>query len=107
VVKKRKKQNPISKNINIIKQNRNNHNQQLLTLSQENNSCINATLRLLRLRTIHGLNLRERIYDLLKELNKYKNRKLISALPAVSTHGETQWLSPFINWENEFTTSFE
>lgn len=35
------------------------------------------------------------------DLYKYKNRKLISALPAVSTHGEIEWLSPFIDWESE------
>lgn len=29
-----------------------------------------------------------------------KGRKLVSSIPAVSTHGETKWLSPLINWEN-------
>jgi hypothetical protein len=41
------------------------------------------------------------------DLYKYKNRKVISALPAVSTHGETQWLSPFIDWESEFNESLQ
>jgi hypothetical protein len=25
---------------------------------------------------------------------------LITPIPGFSTHGETQWLSPLINWEN-------
>ena len=36
------------------------------------------------------------------ELIKRNNRKLVSCIPAVSTHGETQWLSKFIDWEKEF-----
>lgn len=35
-------------------------------------------------------------------LYKYKHRKLISCIPAVSTHGETEHLSKFIDWEKEF-----
>jgi hypothetical protein len=31
-----------------------------------------------------------------------KGRRLVSCIPAVSTHGETQWLSKFIDWEKEF-----
>ena len=34
------------------------------------------------------------------ELLQKHNRKLVSCLPAVSTHGETEWLAPFINWED-------
>ena len=30
-----------------------------------------------------------------------KGRRLVSCIPAVSTHGETAWLSKFIDWENE------
>ena len=37
-------------------------------------------------------------FEMFKELSK--KRKLISSIPAYSTHGETQWLSPLINWEN-------
>lgn len=35
------------------------------------------------------------------------NRKLVSSIPSVSTHGEVQWLAKFVNWENEFKKSFE
>jgi len=41
------------------------------------------------------------------ELISEKKRKLISAVPGVSTHGETEWLSKFINWENEFYSSLQ
>lgn len=41
------------------------------------------------------------------ELINEKKRKLISAIPAVSTHGETEWLSKFINWENVFYSSLQ
>jgi glycosyltransferase involved in cell wall biosynthesis len=34
---------------------------------------------------------------------KYTGRKLVSALPAFSTHVEEYQLSPFINWERELT----
>ena len=37
-------------------------------------------------------------FEMFKELNT--QRKLISSIPAYSTHGESQWLSPIINWEN-------
>jgi hypothetical protein len=30
-----------------------------------------------------------------------KNQRLISPLPSYSTHGETDFLAPFIDWENE------
>lgn len=39
------------------------------------------------------------IFVNLKERNK---RKLISCIPAVSTHGESALLSPFVDWEQEF-----
>lgn len=39
------------------------------------------------------------------ELVKTKNRKLVSCIPAVSTHGEVQWLSKFVNWDKEFNES--
>lgn len=35
-----------------------------------------------------------------------KNRTLVSCIPAVSTHGEVQWLSKFVDWYKEFTESF-
>ena len=34
------------------------------------------------------------------------NRKLVSCIPAVSTHGEIQWLSKFIDWEKEFYSNY-
>ena len=37
----------------------------------------------------------------LKNNNK---RKLVSCIPSVSTHCETLWLAPFINWENQLIT---
>jgi hypothetical protein len=36
------------------------------------------------------------------DLKKYYNRNVVSCIPGVSTHGETKWLSPFIDWEKEF-----
>jgi len=30
-----------------------------------------------------------------------QGRKLVSCIPAVSTHCETQWLSPFVEWTKE------
>ena len=41
-------------------------------------------------------------FEMFIELVEKRKRKLISSVPAVSTHGETNWLSPFINWEKEF-----
>lgn len=34
---------------------------------------------------------------------KQNGRRLISCIPAVSTHCETSWLSPLIDWEKELT----
>lgn len=39
-------------------------------------------------------------FHMFQEL-RTKGRKLVSCLPAVSTHGESKYLAPFINWENE------
>lgn len=33
---------------------------------------------------------------------KDKKRNVVSCIPGVSTHCETRWLSPLINWEEEF-----
>lgn len=30
---------------------------------------------------------------------RQKGRKIVSCIPAVSTHGETEWMSKFIDWE--------
>lgn len=37
-------------------------------------------------------------FQLFLELSQ-KGRTLVSSIPAVSTHGESKWLSPLINWE--------
>jgi hypothetical protein len=39
-------------------------------------------------------------FEIFRELSG-KQRVLVSCIPAVSTHGETQWLSKFIDWEKE------
>jgi len=39
-------------------------------------------------------------FPIFSDLRK-KGRKLASCIPAVSTHGETEWLSKFIDWENQ------
>jgi hypothetical protein len=41
-----------------------------------------------------------RDFQLFTEL-KENGRQLITPLPGASTHGETAWLSPFIEWEKE------
>ena len=38
-------------------------------------------------------------------LIQQKNKKLVSSIPAVSTHGENQWMSKFIDWEKTFYDS--
>lgn len=44
-------------------------------------------------------------FPLFCELVQSRRRKLISCLPAVSTHGEIQYLSKFIDWDNEYNIS--
>lgn len=44
-------------------------------------------------------------FQMFTDLIQNRKRKLISALPAVSTHGETQWLASFVDWEFEMTKS--
>ena len=41
-------------------------------------------------------------FEMFLELRKINKRDVVSCIPAVSTHGEIAWLSPFIDWENEF-----
>jgi hypothetical protein len=41
-------------------------------------------------------------FQMFLELQKINKRDVVSCIPAVSTHGEIAWLSPFIDWENEF-----
>jgi len=40
------------------------------------------------------------------DLKNIKFRKLISCIPAVSTHGEILWLSKFVDWNEVFKESF-
>jgi len=44
-------------------------------------------------------------FHLFCDLILYKGRKLVSPIPGVSTHGETEQLSKFINWEKVFWDS--
>jgi hypothetical protein len=47
-----------------------------------------------------------RSFEMFCELIQKKQRRLITCLPAVSTHGESAYLSPFVNWEEVFENSF-
>ncbi len=38
---------------------------------------------------------------------RYPDIKVISAIPSVSTHGETAYLAKFVDWEKEFYKSFQ
>ena len=40
------------------------------------------------------------------ELVQKRKRKLVSCIPAVSTHGQNGYFSKFADWENEFNMSF-
>jgi len=44
-------------------------------------------------------------FELFCDLIHKRNRKLVSCIPGVSTHGETNWLSPFVDWKFEFQNS--
>jgi hypothetical protein len=44
-------------------------------------------------------------FNIFCDLYKFKNRKLVSCIPSVSTHGETRWLAKFIDWQKEFENS--
>jgi len=46
-------------------------------------------------------------FQLFCDLIQNKQRKLVSCIPGVSTHGETFYLSKFIDWEKEYLQSFE
>ena len=39
-------------------------------------------------------------------LREHHHRKVVSCLPSVSTHGETEWLAKLIDWENVWNQSF-
>jgi len=44
-------------------------------------------------------------FQIFTELTRFKSRKLASCIPGVSTHGETAWLSKFVDWEKELSSS--
>lgn len=44
-------------------------------------------------------------FQLFSNLRYEKSRVYVSCIPAVSTHGELEWLSKFINWEKVFVDS--
>jgi hypothetical protein len=46
-------------------------------------------------------------FQMFTELIHQKKRRLVSCIPGVSTHGETQWLGKFIDWETEINSSLE
>jgi hypothetical protein len=48
----------------------------------------------------HCVNLTPADFNMFIKL-RGQGRKLISCIPAVSTHCETQWLSPFVEWSKE------
>jgi hypothetical protein len=50
---------------------------------------------------------RSQIYDfpMWRDLIENRNRRLISCIPAVSSHGETKYLSPFIDWKKEYMST--
>jgi hypothetical protein len=45
-------------------------------------------------------------FEMFEELTE-KGRLLVSPVPSLSTHGETQWLAPFINWEEISEIQYE
>ena len=46
-------------------------------------------------------------FQMFSELIFHKKRKLVSAIPGVSTHGETKWLGKFVDWEKEINLSLQ
>lgn len=51
----------------------------------------------------HGIN----DFHLFCELVQNKGRTLVSCLPSYCTHGETQWMAPFVDWHAEFSRSIQ
>lgn len=46
-------------------------------------------------------------YDFQMFCELMKTRKLVSCIPAVSTHGENAWLSKFVDWEKEIRNKIQ
>lgn len=44
-------------------------------------------------------------FQMFLDLKKLHNRNVVSCIPSVSTHGETKYLAPFIDWEKEYMSS--
>jgi hypothetical protein len=40
-------------------------------------------------------------FKIFTKLTKRRKRKMLCPIPGYSTHGETEYLSPFVKWENE------
>jgi hypothetical protein len=69
------------------------------------NSCcmtFATTIRILKQdREVYERFCRERTpadFQMFCELLQHHNRKIVSCIPSVSTHGESEWLAPFIDW---------
>lgn len=45
-------------------------------------------------------------FEIFCDLYKIKERTLVSCIPSVSSHGDTDGLAKFIDWEKEINTSF-
>jgi hypothetical protein len=41
------------------------------------------------------------------DITKKHNRKLVSCIPSVSTHGEVAWLAKLVDWQDEFAKSMQ
>ena len=46
-----------------------------------------------------------RSFPMFIELCQTKKHHVVSCIPSVSTHGETMWLAPFVDWTREFYES--
>lgn len=68
-----------------------------------NSTCLTFGTNIKTMKMDFGI-FKSQIYDfpMWRELIEKKNRRLISCIPAVSTHGETKYLSPFVDWEKEY-----
>jgi hypothetical protein len=73
-----------------------------------NSCCLTFATTVRQLKKDYDIFLRHGTGDFGMFCDIYKsdpNVRLISAIPSVSTHGETMWLAKFVNWELEFLES--